>query len=223
MGYIWVIASATEVCYLFKESREGAFLQELLGSYEGILISDFFTAYDSLKCRQQKCLVHLIRDINDDLRRNPYDQELRSVAESFANLLRDIVLAIDRYGMRRRNLHKYVKKAEKLCIAIGDPKFTSVSAAKYQNRFVKYGDRLFTFLDHDGIPWNNNNAEHAINHFAKLRRITDGTFTRSSIEKLCVLLTVLQTCEYRKVNALKFLLSEKRKLEEMGESTIGVS
>src|SRR5215831_11045296 len=22
--------------------------------------------------------------------------------------------------------------------------------------------QLFTFLDHDGVPWNNNNAEHAI-------------------------------------------------------------
>ena len=22
--------------------------------------------------------------------------------------------------------------------------------------------RLFTFLDYDGVPWNNNNAEHAI-------------------------------------------------------------
>jgi Transposase IS66 family len=167
--------------------------------------------------------VHLIRDINDDLRRNPYDQELRSVAESFGNLLKEIVLTIDRYGMRRRNLHKYVKQGERLGIAIRDQKFTSVSAAKYQNRFAKYGDRLFTFLDHDGVPWNNNNAEHAINHFAKLRRITDGTFTRSSIEKLCVLLTVLQTCEYRKVNALKFLLSGRRKLDEMGESPTGVS
>jgi len=54
-------------------------------------------------------------------------------------------------------------------------------------------------LNYDGVPWNNNNAEHAVHHFAKLRRITDGTFTRSSIEQLLVLLTVLQTCEYRKV------------------------
>ena len=29
--------------------------------------------------------------------------------------------------------------------------------------------RLFTFLAYDGIPWNNNNAEHAIKAFARLR------------------------------------------------------
>ena len=95
--------------------------------------------------------------------------------------------------------------------------FTSVCAAKYQSRFDKYGSRLFTFLNYDGVPWNNNNAEHAVHHFAKLRRITDGTFTRPSVEQLLVLLSVLQTCDYKKVNSLKFLLSGKRQLREIDE------
>jgi hypothetical protein len=213
IGYVWVISSSTEVCYLFKESREGAFLGDLLAQFHGVLVSDFFTAYDSAACPQQKCLVHLMRDMNDDLRRNPYDQELWSVASSFANLLKQVVATIDRHGLRRRNLHKYAKPADVLCATIAQQSFTSAAALKYQKRFEKYGDRLFTFLNYDGVPWNNNNAEHAINHFAKLRRFTDGTFTSSSIEKLCVLLTVLQTCEYRDLNCLKFLLSGSRELD----------
>src|ERR1700730_16866787 len=85
IGYVWVISSASEVCYLFRDSREGSFLQDLLVTYEGIIVSDFFTAYDYLKYGQQKCLVHLMRDINDDLRKNPYDQEMRTVAEPLPN------------------------------------------------------------------------------------------------------------------------------------------
>jgi len=215
LGYVWVISSASDVCYLFRDSREGSFLKDLLGTYQGTLVSDFFTAYDSLKCRQQKCLVHLMRDINDDLRRNPYDQELRSIAEPFAKLLKDIILTIDQYGLRRRHLHKYAKAAEKMCIALAKRRFKSVCASKYQSRFEKYGDRLFTFLNHDGVPWNNNNAEHAVHRFAKIRRIADGTFTRSSVEKLLVLLSVLETCEYRRVKPLKFLLSGHRQLHEL--------
>ena len=84
-----------------------------------------------------------------------------------------------------------------------------------QSRFEKYGDRLFTFLNYDGVPWNNNNAEPAVHLFAKLRRISDGTFTRSSIEQLLVLLSVLGTCEYRRVNPLKFLLSGRREFREL--------
>jgi hypothetical protein len=214
-AYVWVICSASDVCYLFRESREGSFVKDLLGTYQGILVSDFFTAYDSLMCHQQKCLIHLMRDMNDDLRRNPYDQELRSIAEPFAKLLKDIILAIDRYGLRCRHLRKYVEPAKKLCTAIAERRFESACASKYQGRFEKYGDRLFTFLNHDGVPWNNNNAEHAVHRFARLRRISDGTFTQSSAEQLLVLLSVLATCEYRKVKPLKFLLSGQRHLREL--------
>ncbi len=211
-GYVWVLASATAVYYLFRDSREGTFLQDLLGTYQGILVSDFFTAYDSLPCRQQKCLIHLMRDINDDLRRNPYDEELGSVAEPFARLLKDIVLTIDRYGLRRYHLHKHVKAAERFCGSIARGHFGSECALKYQKRIEKYGDRLFTFLHCDDVSWNNNNAEHAVHYFAKLRRFNDGTFTRSSIEELLTLITVLLTCEYNRVNPLKFLLSGKNRL-----------
>ena len=30
---------------------------------------------------------------------------------------------------------------------------------------------MFTFLDFDDVPWNNNNAEHAVKAFVSLRRI----------------------------------------------------
>jgi Transposase IS66 family/RNase_H superfamily len=165
-GYVWLVSSATEVCYIFRDSREGSFLQELLGAFEGVLVSDFFTAYDSLNCPQQKCLIHLMRDINDDLRKDPYNQEIRSIAEPFGRLLKEIVLAIDRFGLRRRHLHKYVKPAEKLCSAIAERQFTSAAGAKYQTRFDKYRQKMFMFLKYDNVPWNNNNAEHAVHYFA---------------------------------------------------------
>ena len=41
----------------------------------------------------------------------------------------------------------------------------------------KYSDKLFTFLDHDGVPWNNNNAENAIKRFASRRKIMGASFT----------------------------------------------
>jgi hypothetical protein len=51
-----------------------------------------------------------------------------------------------------------------------------------------------------------------VHYFAKLRRFSDGTFTRLSVEELLTLITVLQTCEYNRVNPLKFLLSGKNQL-----------
>lgn len=206
-GYVWILATTDKVYYMFKDSREGEFLKDLLSRFSGVLVSDFFTAYDSIGCRHQKCLIHLMRDINDDLRRHPFDSELRLVAEQFGRVLGDAVSSIDRWGLNKYHLHKHVKQAERMLTKLSQKQFVSEPALKYQKRFEKYGLRMFTFLSEDGVPWNNNNAEHAVHYFAKLRRLTDGTFTEGSIGELLALVSVLQTCKYSGVNPLRFLLS----------------
>jgi Transposase IS66 family len=61
-------------------------------------------------------------------------------------------------------------------------------------RLNKNRHRLFTFLDFDGVPWNNNNAEHAIKAFASLRRVIDGRTTEKGLDEFLVLLSVSETC-----------------------------
>ena len=53
--------------------------------------------------------------------------------------------------------------------------------------------RRLTFLNFDGVPWNNNNAEHAIKRFAKYRRNADGCYTERSLKEYLVLASVLET------------------------------
>jgi len=65
-GYVLVFANYDSVFYQFRETRETDFLKELLQDFKGVLVSDFYTGYDSMECEQQKCLAHLIRDINED-------------------------------------------------------------------------------------------------------------------------------------------------------------
>jgi len=66
-GYVWVLAAAEEVVYLYRPTREGDFLPKLLKDFRGVLVSDFYAAYDALPCPQQKCLIHLLRDMNQEL------------------------------------------------------------------------------------------------------------------------------------------------------------
>src|SRR5262249_32452818 len=73
---------------------------------------------------------------------------------------------------------------------------------------------LFTFLDHDNIPWNNNNAEHAIKAFAALRKVIEAYSTESGIRDYLVLLSVCQTCEYRGVDFLQFLRSGEARVND---------
>ncbi|MBC7816757.1 MAG: TM0106 family RecB-like putative nuclease, partial [Planctomycetaceae bacterium] len=53
-GYVWVFTSLEEVVFLYRPTREGSFLQKLLKNFHGVLVSDFYAAYDSIDCPQQK-------------------------------------------------------------------------------------------------------------------------------------------------------------------------
>jgi len=63
--YVWVLASLKEAAYIYTSTREGEMIQALLKDFSGVLVSDFFAAYDAINCPQQKCLIHFIRDLND--------------------------------------------------------------------------------------------------------------------------------------------------------------
>jgi hypothetical protein len=201
-----------KVYYFYKPSREGSFLQEMLHSFSGVLISDFYTAYDSLDCEQQKCLVHFVRDIDEDLLKNPFDRELKCIAQEFGTLLRVAIQTVDRYGLKSRHLRKHKPTVLRFLDSVASKDFTSDLAVSYKRRFQKSGAKMFTFLDHDGVPWNNNNAEHAIKGFAKFRAHADGRFTERSLREYLVLASIFQTCEFNNVNVLKFLLSKETTL-----------
>lgn len=54
-AFVWVLTSYKEVVYILSESREGVIAHKLLVDFKGVLVSDFYTAYDSIDCPQQKC------------------------------------------------------------------------------------------------------------------------------------------------------------------------
>ena len=84
----------------------------------------------------------------------------------------------------------------------------TLMAGKYQKRFEKNALKLFTFLDYDGIPWNNNSAENAVKAFARRRVLFNGQVSEQGVKDYAVLLSIYQTCKYKGINFLDFLLSK---------------
>jgi hypothetical protein len=84
--------------------------------------------------------------------------------------------------------------------------YSSEVARKYQKRFERYRDSLFTFLSLDGIPWNNNTAERGIRHLAVQRKIS-GSFFEGPVSDYLVLLGIAQTCRFQEKSFFKFLMS----------------
>jgi len=206
-AYVWVFATLREVVYFYSETREGSLVQNALAGFKGVLVSDFYAAYDSMPCSQQKCLLHLMRDLNDAVLDNPYDEDVREIVTAFAELLHGIVKTTDQWGLKSRYLRKHLVDVGRFYKRISKTEPLGATALKWKDRLEKDRDKLFTFLSHDGVPWNNNNAEHAIKAFARLRRAIEGLSTPKGIEEYLILLSVCQTCKYSGLDFLDFLRS----------------
>ena len=155
-GYVWAFTNMEEVVYTYTATREGTILDEMLNGFTGVLVSDFYAAYDSTACPQQKCLVHLMRDINHDIFRLPFDEELKQLAHRFVTVLKPIIDTIDEFGLKKYYLRKHKDGVARFFAYVASLDFGSEVAQQYQKRVLKYREKLFVFLDHDGIPWNNN-------------------------------------------------------------------
>jgi len=213
LAYVWVLTNLREVVYILTESREGEIVHDLLKEFQGVLVTDFYAAYDGISCPQQKCLIHLMRDLNDDILNNPFDKEMKSIALSFAALLKPIIDTIDRRGLKKYFLRKHLVTVDRFYQVLDRSEFKSEVASRCKQRFERNRDKLFTFMLYDEVPWNNNNAEHAIKAFAGLRDVISGTSTKKGVDEYLTLLSVAQTCEYQGIDFLDFLRTGETDIE----------
>jgi predicted RecB family nuclease len=210
--YVWVFTDGVNTIYQLHRSREGEIARAFFANYKGVVISDFYAGYDSVECEQQKCWIHLIRDLNNDLKENPFDVELEELIISIRNLIVPIMEVVIKFGLKKRHLRKFEKYVDKFYKDnIENKVFKSDIAQRYQKRFTRYRASLFLFLREDGIPWHNNTAEHAIKHFAK-QRDTSGPMFESVAHDYLTLLSIHQTCRNQGKSFLQFLFSEETDL-----------
>jgi predicted RecB family nuclease len=208
--YVWVFTDGKNTIYQLHQTREGEIAQVFFANYAGVVISDFYAGYDSVKCDQQKCWIHLIRDLNNDLQNNPFDKEFEELIISVRNLIVPIMKAVIKFGLKKRHLRKFEKHVDKFYKnSIDNKVFKSDIAQRYQKRFIRYRSSLFLFLKKDGIPWHNNTAEHAAKHFAK-QRDSSGPMFESVAQNYLTLLSIHQTCCNQNKSFLQFLFSEEK-------------
>ena len=207
--FVWIFTNGEQVIFRETETREIDIVRKSLKDFKGILIADFYPGYDSLECKHQKCWVHLIRDLNEDLWKHPYDIEYEKFIIGLRNLITPIFTSIEKYGSKKYHLNKFRKKIDNFYNQIiMREDYNSEITMKYQTRLKKHWKNLFTFLEFDNIPWNNNMAERGLRHLAVQRKIS--TYFDKGIKQYLLFLGIMQTCRFQKKSFLKFLISGKK-------------
>ena len=72
--WLWCFGNHDVVVYHIDPSRGAKVVEAMLGNrFDGVLCTDFYSAYGAINSRKQKCLVHLLRDVRklrDEARRH---------------------------------------------------------------------------------------------------------------------------------------------------------
>jgi hypothetical protein len=130
-----------------------------------------------------------------------------------------MIETVDQYGLKKRFLGKHRKLVDRFYRNLPDEPSASEVTIKLIERLKRNRGTMFTFLDFDGVPWNNNNAEHAIKAFATLRRVIDGITSERGLQDSLILLSLCETCKYKNVDFLSFLLSGAKNLDDVPASS----
>jgi hypothetical protein len=138
---------------------------------------------------------------------------VRAITERFGALLRAIVQTVDEHGLRRRSLRTHAASVAGFFREVSVQVFASEPAQALRARLLKNRDRLFTFIEYDDVPWNNNSAENAIRRFSYFRDETAPSMKEPGLHDYLVLLSVFQTCRYKGVSFWKFLLSKQKDID----------
>ena len=167
-------------------------LQQLGEEYSGTIISDFYTAYNPLPYKQQKCLVHLLRELSDC--KNGTDEFL-AFRKKLTRLLRDALRLKQRmtdtpeetYDRLLRYIHQ--RLSELSCASYQTP-----DCQRLAKRLRKHSHQLFTFLEQMDVESNNNSAERAIRPAVVTRKISGGNRSSAGTEALSIITSIIQTC-----------------------------
>ena len=135
-----------------------------------------------------------------------------------------MVETVARHGLKKRFLKKHRSAVQRFYNRLADCPLTSEAAEKLVCRLEKNRNKMFTFLDFDDVPWNNNNAEHAVKAFASVRRVIEGPTTEKGLREFLVLLSICETCKCKNVEFLEFLRSGVKDIDEFaardGDNTL---
>lgn len=178
-----------------RSRGELALRKFFIEEFQGTLVSDFWGAYNAVVCAaRQGCLVHLLRDMETVDRYQRGGENWPGFAKKLRRLLGDAIrlwrtkaeLPKASYASRRALLDQ--RLAELIETDWGDNQ-----ARRLTKRLRRHRDDLFTFLDREGVPFENNLAERAVRPAVIIRKNSYCNRSQRGADTQAVLMSVYQT------------------------------
>lgn len=206
-GYWWSFNTKNTHYLVYRKSRGRHVVEEVLGdTFDGVLSSDFYAAYNIYAGFHQRCWVHYLRDVHNLTEEYPKDRILHRWAKKIHRLYEDAkqyagpnqLLPLGIQEQQRKQKQRYYENQLRvLCVPWVR---TEAPMSTLAARAITFLQELFVFVRFSDIPSDNNAAERAIRHLVISRKISGGTRSQWGSQTKAILSSLFGTWRLQNKN-----------------------
>lgn len=218
--WLWCFSNNDLTYYMIDRSRGSPALEKFfLDEFPGILVSDFWGAYNAIACAdRQMCLVHLLRELEHTEKYKSPGKNWPEFAKKLRRLLADAIrlwknketYPAESYASRRARL------TGRLQTMIATD-WNNSHAKRLIKRLRRHQNDLFTFLDQEHVPFDNNHAERAIRPAVILRKNSYGNRSQKGADCQAVLMSVFRTLDQRGLDPVQTVVKAIEQFLKTGQ------
>jgi hypothetical protein len=226
--YTWIFSTLSTVLFKCGVGRGKAVLTDVLGQqFDGIGVTDDYSAYQSQFNEHQLCWAHFLRKAIAVSLRNPDNRQYKRFLKSLFAIYYDAVrFSRDRRlsAGRQAKVERLQSRIRRICRRYGEVLDDAAPAddAKFvrlQNELVDHAEKLFVFVLHPEVEATNNRSERQARSEAMARKAARTSKTESGAKRRAVIMSVLASLSKRLEHfTLGSVLSEINRWFETGQS-----
>jgi len=212
--WLWCFANRTCCYYMLDPSRGSPALEKFFTeAFDGVLITDFWPAYNAFANDRQCCLVSRctsgLREL-EKVDEHNHSAEWQAFAKKLRRLVRDGIRLRKRPDFAVGHYSSRVLLIDKRMMELAEGHYADADAKRLAGRLFRFRDSLFTFLDDLDVTFDNNLAERMIRPAVLLRKVSLCNRSEKGAAVQAVLMSIYRTLKLRGHDPLATITSALR-------------
>jgi transposase len=192
LRWLWAMVSVAASFFIIHRRRSRAAFEELVGAWEGILVSDGYSLYRNWVHGRQSCLAHLIR------RAKWVSENIEPDISAIGAAIEKELKILCRMAKDPPSIREWNDFYERLMLIFKLNSDCDDEAGKLVRQLMREIDSLWTFLDARGVEPTNNLAERSLRFPVTYRKRSFGTRVDGGERFVERILSLRQTCRLQK-------------------------
>jgi transposase len=217
--WLWCFTTRDATFYLIDRSRGHPALEQFfVDEFRGVLVTDFWKAYDAIGRLKQKCWPHLLRELKEIDKGPANGDDWPEFAKRLRRIYTDAIrLAAARDSLPEAEFDSKLVRLHGRIIDLSVTRWTNAHAQRLADRLYKYGEELLTFVQCEGVPPDNNRAEREIRPAVLMRKASYGNQSERGADTRAILMTIYRTLKNRGLDPLPTTLDALRAYAATGQ------